>query len=208
MADSLMSLMRAVTRGDAAMFDKILTAKPGLAKQTLVVGATREVAACYFFPEIGHYLYGSDTALHAAAAGYREAMAREFLRLGSDVRARNRRGGEPLHYAADGSPESHTWNPNAQAAMVALLIGAGADPNALDKSGVAPLHRAVRQRCTGAVKALLQSGADVNLRNKSGTSPLRLSMLTTGRGGSGRPASKACQQEIRQMLLDAGARPE
>jgi len=65
--------------------------------------------------------------------------------------SKNRRGAEPLHYAADGAPGSRNWNPQAQAEMITLLISSGANPNALDKSGVAPLHRAVRQRCAGAV---------------------------------------------------------
>jgi hypothetical protein len=29
---------------------------------------------------------------------------------GASVRARNRRGAEPLHYAADGNPGSAGWN--------------------------------------------------------------------------------------------------
>jgi hypothetical protein len=33
------------------------------------------------------------------------------------------------------------WDPNAQTIVIAGLIRAGADPNAIDKSGVAPLHR-------------------------------------------------------------------
>jgi ankyrin repeat protein len=70
----------------------------------------------------------------------------KLIATGANVRARNRRGAEPLHYAVDGMPGSRTWNPPAQAATVARLIEAGADPNATDKSGVAPLHRAVRAR--------------------------------------------------------------
>lgn len=165
-------------------------------------GATRQEAQDFYFHEIGHYLYAGDTALHAAAAGYRVSLARELVKLGANVAARNRRGAEPLHYASDGGPMIRTWNPSAQAEMITFLIGSGADPNALDKSGVAPLHRAVRQRCPGAVRALLDGGADPALRNKSGSTPLRLAELTTGRGGSGSPESKACQQEILVILAD------
>jgi ankyrin repeat protein len=56
-------------------------------------------------------------------------------------------------------PGSPGWNPAAQAATIAYLIEAGADPNARDKSQVAPLHRAVRTRCAAAVGALLDGGA-------------------------------------------------
>ena len=53
---------------------------------------------------------------------------------------------QPLHYAVDNVPGSRTWNPSAQTATVGVLIAAGAEPNAVDKSGVTPLHRAVRNR--------------------------------------------------------------
>jgi ankyrin repeat protein len=93
-----------------------------------------------------------------------------------------------------------TWNPRAQAAVVACLIEAGADPNALDKSGVAPLHRAVRTRCTGAVRALLAGGADPRLRNRSGATPRDLASATTGRGGTGSAEAKKEQAEILRLL--------
>jgi Ankyrin repeats (many copies) len=52
--------------------------------------------------------------------------------------------------AAVGMPGSHTCNPSAQVATIARLIEAGADANAVDISGVTPLHRAVRTRCAAA----------------------------------------------------------
>jgi len=45
----------------------------------------------------------------------------------------------------------------AQAETIEFLVSVGADPNALDKSGVAPLHRAVRTRSLPAVRALLEA---------------------------------------------------
>ncbi len=64
---------------------------------------------------------------------------------GADVRARNRRGAEPLHYAADGSPEADGWERTEQRKVIGYLVGAGADPDAMDKSGLAALHRAVQE---------------------------------------------------------------
>jgi ankyrin repeat protein len=150
-------------------------------------------------------VYVRDTVLHVAAAGYRADLARQLLRAGADVGAPNRRGAQPLHYAADGLPGSANWNPEAQVATVVCLIEAGADPNAVDKSGVAPLHRAVRTRCAAAVSALLDGGADAQLKNRRGSTPLQLARLNTGRGGSGSPEAKAQQQRIVQILEQRGA---
>ena len=200
-----LSLIRAIIRGDASEASKLVRESPLLVRQCLSAGATRQEAVDFFFKEIQHYMYAGDTPLHAAAAAYRKDIARVLLQNGAEVDARNRKGAEPLHYAADGGLGSPSWNPQAQAATIVLLIEAGANPNALDKSGVAPLHRAVRQRCPSAVDALLRNGAEVRLKNKSGSTPLHLAVQTTGRGGTGAPESKACQREIIQILLKSGA---
>ena len=74
-------------------------------------------------------------------------------------------------------------NPDAQAATIACLIAAGADPNVNDKSGVAPLHRAVRSRCAAAVKVLLESGADVDAANGRGSTLFLLQCRTRDAAG-------------------------
>ena len=137
-----------------------------------------------------------------AAAAHDQALAAELIALGADVRARNRRGQEPLHYAADGGPGV---SPQAQAAVIAALIGAGADPRAVDKGGVSPLHRAVRNRRAAAVKALLDGGADPFAANGSGSTPLTLATLTTGKSGSGSVEAKSEQAEILRLLEGSGA---
>jgi hypothetical protein len=202
---SLMTLARAIVADDARAAPSLLAASPDLARASLVVGAIRAEPREHFLHEIGHYVYANDTALHVAAAAYRRDVAQMLIGMGADVRARNRRGAEPLHYAADGGPGSRSWNPNAQASTIACLIEAGADPNATDKSEVTPLHRAVRTRCAAAVKALLDNGADVQRKNKNGSTPLLLATRTTGRGGSGSDAAKAEQQEIIRLLEQHGA---
>ena len=75
----------------------------------------------------------------------------------------------------------------------------------MDKSGVTPLHRAVRTRCTAAVKVLLESGADIRRKNKNGSTPMQIATRTTGRGGSGTPEAKAQQREIVRLLEQHGA---
>jgi ankyrin repeat protein len=203
-----MRLILAIVDDDVQEVTKLIGRYPLLARQCLDVGATREAETDFYFKEIEHYLYAGDTPLHAAAAGYRGDIARELIKTGADVRAANRRGAEPLHYAADGVPGSRHWNPEAQAAIITRLVNAGADPNALDKSGVAPLHRAVRQRCPRAVNSLLRNGSALRLKNKSGSTPLHLAVQNTGRGGTGSPESKALQKEIIVLLLKAGADPQ
>jgi ankyrin repeat protein len=202
---ALRKLMEEVVTGDAAAVERRLRASPVLARARLEEGATRQASKENRLGGIGHYVYAGDTALHVAAVAYRPDIARRLIGMGSDVRARNRRGAEPLHYAADGMPGSPWWDPAAQAATVACLIGAGADPNAADKSGVTPLHRAVRTRCTGAVRALLEGGADARRRNRNGSTPMRLATITTGRGGSGSPQAKAEQLKIARLLEQHGA---
>jgi ankyrin repeat protein len=181
---------------------------PFLARECLAVGATRKAATDFYFEEIEHYLIAGDTPLHAAAAGYRKDIAHALIQNGADVASENRRGAGPLHYAADGGPVLRRWNSQAQAAMIVFLIKSGANANRLDNSGVAPLHRAVRQRCPRAVDSLLCNGAAVRLKNKSGSTPLHLAVQNTGRGGTGSPESKACQREIIELLLQAGADPQ
>jgi ankyrin repeat protein len=203
----LMELVRAIAASDADKVSRMLERSPALAAASVDQGATREEAATYYLDEINHYVYAGDTALHIASAASHEDLVRTLLGLGADVGARNRRGAQPLHYAADGAPGSDGWNPAAQAAVIAALLAAGADPNATDASGVAPLHRAVRTRSGPAVRALLDGGADPRRPNKSGSTPMKLATRTTGRGGSGSPEAKAQQAVIVQLLEERGATP-
>lgn len=201
----LMTLVRAIVADDAATASRLLAESGSLVSARAGEGATGGAVTDCYLAEIEHYLYVGDTALHIAAAAYRLPIVRELIATGADVGARNRRGAQPLHYAADGIPGSPSWNPGAQAAVVTCLIQAGADPNAADKSGVTPLHRAVRTRCAAAVKALLDAGAEAGRKNRTGSTPVQLATWTTGRGGSGSPESRAQQEEIARLLQRHGA---
>jgi ankyrin repeat protein len=196
----LRRLVDAIVANDAALFSKLMDGSPSLATASFSEGATRQSSSPSFIPEIGHNIYSGDTALHFAAASYRHKMAGTLIKAGANVRAKNRRGGEPLHAAAFGSPGSPRWDPPAQAATIACLIEAGADPNAQNMDGATPLHRAVRTRCAGAVRTLLDHGADPGIRNKNGSTPMQLALHTTGRPGSGSPEAKAQKQEILLVL--------
>ena len=202
--ESLGALFVAIASRDHIQVAQMLDQTPELATCPLRVGASREDPRRYFFIPIRHYVYAGDTALHVAAAAHDRGVAELLIVRGAAVRARNRRGAEPLHYAADGGPSTDS---NAQRELISLLIDAGADPNALDKSGVSPLHRAVRDRCSGGVSALIDKGADPLLKNKSGSTPLHLAVQNTGKSHSGSDAAREGQHQIIVFLLEHGASP-
>jgi hypothetical protein len=199
----LMRLIGAIVADDEPEVKRLLGATPELSGARASVGASREHASEYYYQAIEHYLYAGDTALHMAGAAYRASIVHQLVGLGAAVDARNHRGAQPLHYAADGIPGSLAWSPDAQRETITALIDAGADPDAIDKSGVTPLHRAVRTRCAGAVAALLAGGADPSHPNKRGSSPLLLATQSTGRGGSGSPEAKVQQEQITRLLTAA-----
>jgi hypothetical protein len=201
-AEPFRDLVEAIVDGDTATAIRLLDASPLLARERAAHGATRHAAKQDFFERILHYMYEGDTALHMAAAAFQTRIADELIARGADVRARNRRGAQPLHYAVDGGPGLAAWNPHAQTQIIARLIRAGADPNAVDKGGVAPLHRAVRNRCAAAVRALIDAGADPRAPNGNGSTPLLLATQNTGRGGSGTVEAKAQQKEILRLLME------
>ena len=203
---SLRRLVDAIVDNDGALFSRLMNGSSALATASFSQGATRQgpspgpgPSPC-FIKEIGHYIYSGDTALHFAAASYRHIMADKLIRAGAHLRAKNRRGAEPLHAAAFGIPGSPRWDPMAQATTIVCLIEAGADPDARNMDGATPLHRAVRTRCAGAVRTLLDHGADPAIRNKSGSTAMQLALHTTGRSGSGSPEAKDQQQEILLLL--------
>jgi hypothetical protein len=204
---ALFALFVEIASRDHIGITRTLDQTPGLATRPLRRGASRNDPRPYFLIPIRHYVYSGDTALHVAAAAHQRGIAESLVVRGVQVRARNRRGAEPLHYAADGSPGADSWDTDAQREVISYLIDAGADPNAIDKSGVAPLHRAVRTRSTGAVSALIDNGADPLLMNKSGSTPLHLAVQNTGKSNSGSEAAKEEQGRIIVLLLERGASP-
>ncbi len=199
---ALRSLVDLILKNNSSRFAVLLAESPSLASASFARGATRQDAegSAFYLEVLGRYIYAGDTALHIAAASYRAAMASLLMQSGADIRARNRRGNEPLHAAAIGNPASPLWDPEAQEATIACLIEAGADPNAQNKDGATPLHLAVRSRCANAVQALLRRGADAAIKNRNGSTAVQLTLHTTGASGSGSPEAKAHNREIIRLL--------
>ena len=190
----LTRLLVAIANLDHRAAAGLLSAAPSLATARL---ARRDE---FFLAERLVQVYEGDTALHAAGFSYDPEMARDLITRGADIRARNRRGAEPLHAAVTGAPGSAGWNPARQRDVILYLIEAGADPNAAAAGGVTPLHRAARNRCSAAVGALLGAGADPRLRNDRGSTAADLAHQATGRGGTGSAAAKAEQRVIIELL--------
>jgi hypothetical protein len=200
---ALRALVAAIVIHDVAAVGAQLAASPQLTTASFEAGATRSAAKQSFISAVMRYIVAGDTALHFAAAAYAPDIARTLLAAGANVRSRNRHGYEPLHAAAAACPGSPRWNPTEQAATIRFLIGAGADPNAVDKRGVTPLHIAVRTRCAAAVRTLIQLGADPSRPNGNGSTPMLLAQQNTGRGGTGLPEAKEQQREILSLLRQA-----
>ncbi len=106
------------------------------------------------------------TGLHWASWNADEGLARMLLEQGADVGAGTRIGHHtPLHLAGQ----------VGAGRLVALLLGAGADPDArITGAGASrPLHFAARSGSVEAVQALLDAGAAVDAREESwGQTPL------------------------------------
>ena len=90
--------------------------------------------------------YYGRSPLHSAARGGHVEVARTLVQLAADVHAVNVRGTTPLHLAST-------------AAVVTLLLEAGADLHRRDHNGNTPLFAAIHLGHAPAVTALVQAGA-------------------------------------------------
>lgn len=113
----------------------------------------------------------------------------ELLRLGVSVNEQGAAGGDfPIHFCADAE----------QPAMMAFLLAAGADPNAVNHFGQTPLMRAAGAGALSVAKLLIAAGARVNARDSRGETPL---MSVCEREGSD------STQRLVEFLLEKGANP-
>jgi ankyrin repeat protein len=102
-ADSaLLTLFRAIAANGQPEISRFLRPSDDISRFAIHIGASRSDPDTYFLAPIRDYVYRGDTPLHIAAAAYQIDLSDALLAKGARVRARNRRGAEPLHYAADG----------------------------------------------------------------------------------------------------------
>jgi ankyrin repeat protein len=92
----------------------------------------------------------------------------------------------------------------AMPTLVKFLLEKGADPNARDRNGESPLHRATYSAKGSAeiVAALLEKGADPNLADNAGLIPL-YKANTRSNGGAAKLIQNAGGRDLVQPLLQA-----
>ncbi len=98
------------------------------------------------------------TTLPGAVAISDAERADELIAGGADVTRATANGWTPLHWTV----ALHADAP----AIISTLLGAGADPNARDRTGQTPLHLAGSQ--LDVARLLLDGGADPNAQNLAG----------------------------------------
>jgi ankyrin repeat protein len=111
-----------------------------------------------------------DVRLVQAAKGRNSAAVRALLNQKSDVNARDADGTTALHWAV-------RWDDLETAA---LLIRAGANPDAPNEYGITPLFLACTNRSAPMVAKLLAAGAQPNAASASGETPF----MTCARTGN------------------------
>ena len=128
-----------------------------------------------------------DAALFAAVASRHPDVVAEILKLGPNANAVNERGITPLASIEQG-PNPFYFKPELTdpAAVVRLLIAAGADPLWRDADGNTLLHGVLT---AGVARAFIAAGVPLELRNKYGETPL-LSLFS---------------ENVALILIDAGA---
>lgn len=168
--EQVLTVIRAAMTGDAVAFK---TAFGGLSSVQfqVTIGGLRDV-----------------TLLHLAAAGGSGEIVQTLLSAGADIDACDANGSTPLHTAANtgkyeaakrlfdagAAPEMresqqglkpiHFAAMMGHDAVVAALLEANADKNALGGEGSSALMYAADAGHTAAVRCLLDAGADAKLR--------------------------------------------
>jgi hypothetical protein len=174
MADAHARAFEAVKSGDFQRLAELLAADPSLAAACDENGVSLRLQACYqrrdamleVLRDTGPPLDIFEVAALPAAEG----RGAELLAADPGLaRAWSSDGFTPLHLASFfGRP-----------AMARILLGAGADPNAVARNPMAvqPLHSAAAARDSATIMMLLDHGAEVNARQAGGWTPLHAAAM-------------------------------
>jgi ankyrin repeat protein len=148
-------LLDALYRGDREALDAALAEEPDLTIfEAAAVGRVERVHELLLLEAGFVDLWSPDgfTALHLAAFFGHVEIAAELLQRGADVNAvaRNQLSVQPINSAAAGD---HTD-------VVRVLLDHGADPNAREAAGFAPIHAAAHNGNDELYELLVVRGAD------------------------------------------------
>jgi ankyrin repeat protein/8-oxo-dGTP pyrophosphatase MutT (NUDIX family) len=195
------ALFEAIRIGDLARATALLDAEPGLLRVRDAGGETAVLLACYHRrPDLVGLLRGRGAALdvfEAAAVGDVARLAALVAECPDRVSAHTGDGWTPLHLAAHfgetaaaillldlgADPRARSTNALDNTALHAGLAGtagleivdrllaAGADVNAVDGGGFAPLHLAAGRGELTLVTRLLLRGADTSMLTRDGRTP-------------------------------------
>lgn len=142
-----------------------------------------------------------DRPLHIAAQQGRIAIARALARHGADLSARDGNGHTPLEVALirgrtqlaemlidEGAPLAAqdmlfrlVREGVSDRDSLAFLAARGADLDARDADGLAPIHRAVSQGQLELTTRLIRAGVDINRRDEAGRTPLAIALANGDR---------------------------
>ena len=215
-ADGKESLQQASLKGDVSTVRTLIALGINPDGRSLFLAFQRKhLEIVKILIEAGPYLIDAkdrkgNKPLYVAAQVLGAEAVRFLIEKGADPNARNPvNGNTPLHIAAT-SRYSNRRNPTMIAGywplasplpfeerkeIIAALIGAGADIDAVNKYGDNPLHIAAAFGETKAVRFLIEKGADPNARNPiNGNTSLHLA--------AGSPYSNISTVKV---LINAGA---
>ena len=159
----------------------------------------------YFFEAIAHYMYADDTALHMAAAAHSAEITQALLTKGADCFAKNRRGAQPLHFAADanagnpGSASRHHRVPDPSRRR--------SQRNGQERCHAVAPRRSHAIRNGGRSLAGRRCGA-ARAETETARPPLHLAVQNTGASHSGTPQAIDQRRLAIDLLLRAGATPD
>jgi ankyrin repeat protein len=156
--------------GPSALDQALMTKKTGLAKKMLQDGAP------------AHYIQPDGSCiLHALSSQETQASSEMLMELMADkrvaalIRQKDKKGLTPLHWAAKAMSLE----------KMAALLAAGADPNAKDDKGDAPMRHLLRRfgkkanaRVEACMELLIKNGADASMVNAKGKTALQASIAT------------------------------